>query len=324
MTVTELWTMLLRCSASIGGKFPSIIVFSEYSKLPEETIQKVYKKWLEEKKLTRDGNYYHFASDKTAVLTQPTTIEKIKTEGISSLTQSEKENIMEKTIKVLIGVIGFMLIACSIHFTYEFNALAMKPFWALMLSLSTVVFMSFAFTINSYIPRKRTRVAIRILWVVGITYSVFTAVSGQFNEFRTYNTSDKSMVVMNQNKILNDQLKTAKSKQSNLEHWRFEETKYTENTELKNENPGTWKRIQNGVEELKKVESEINTIQEKLLQNANIESNENETVYNWLSKFFGINPNIIQFFIILFPALFIDLCSSISLSFAFGKSKSSN
>ena len=60
-------------------------------------------------------------------------------------------------------------------------------------------------------------------------------------------------------------------------------------------------------------------IQDKLLNNINTEVVLEETVYNWLASFLGVSADIIQFIIILFPALFIDLCSTVCFTFALGK-----
>ena len=181
--------------------------------------------------------------------------------------------------------------------------------------------MAFAFTIKSYVAEKSTGVFIVILWVLGISYSVFTAVSGQYNDFRKYSASDTSVQVENKNKIYENQLKAYEKKQKELLHWREQETEYSLNPDLKTENPVTWKKIQEGVEELKKVENEITEVQKKLLDNMDSEIVMKETVYNWLAGFLGINANIIQFIIILFPALFIDLCSTVCFTFALGKDK---
>lgn len=322
MTMNELWVALNKC-ADENGRFPSVQVFSEYSKLPYETISKVYRRWLQENKLIRNGNYYDFPNNKKielqAKIQEKPLLQKIKSEGLKSLNSKEKKSFTQILVRILTGFIGFVLVACSVHFTYDFNSLAMDKIWGFLLSFAIVVFTSFAFTISSYIDKKFTKVAISILWFLGIAYSVFTAVSGQFNDFRQYTASDTTVVIQNQEKILKSQLKAAELKQDKLSHWRDEEAKYTANTDLKTENPGTWRTIQNGVLELSKVENEIKDIQEKLLNNISVDNTSNETVYNWLSGFLHVNAAIIQFIVTLFPALFIDLCSSICLTFALGK-----
>lgn len=323
MTRNELWNMLREYSVSNG--FPNPETFAAYSKIPVDTIRKVYKLWIAEGKMNKVGDTYVFTDN--AIESKPMENKSVKpiqpkVQKISVKKQIEQQtNFILRIIKIIAVVIASVLTCVSIHFTFGFNKLGMTSFWGFLLSASVVSFMAFAFTIKSYVAEKSTRVFIVILWVLGISYSVFTAVSGQYNDFRKYSASDNSVQVENKNKIYETQLKAYEKKQKELLHWREQETEYSLNPDLKTENPVTWKKIQEGVEELKKVESEITEVQEKLLDNMDSEIVMKETVYNWLASFLGVNADIIQFIIILFPALFIDLCSTVCFTFALGKEK---
>lgn len=340
MTRNELWDMLVDYSVH-NKSFPKAETFAAYSKIPKDTMEKVYKMWIQEGKLERDRNGFIFTdSEIQSKISEPEIKEEIKEESVVENTEvvspvvskvrmpykkkaAEKQNnFILKIVKMVAVVVGILLTTDSIRFTSNFNNLAMNMFWSLMLSVPVVCFMSFAFTIRSYVTEKSTRMFIVILWILGISYSVFTAVSGQFNEFRKYTASDNTVQIENKNKIYENQLKALEKKQTELLHWREQETEYSLNPDLKVENPVTWVKIQNGVEELKKVESDITDVQEKLLGNINTEVVLEETVYNWLASFLGIRADIIQFIIILFPALFIDLCSTVCFTFALGKENS--
>ncbi len=320
MTRVELWNMLV--DYSIKNKaFPKSDVFAEYSRIPEATIKKVYKMWMSEGKLNKLGDTFIFTDNTIQSKLMENKIEynkqiiraPVRKKAISH------NNLILKSIRIIAVIIGSILTIVSIHFTFNHNKLGMNPFWGLLLSASIVCFMSFAFTIRSYVITKSTRFLIVILWVLGISYSVFTAVSGQFGDFRKYDASDNSVNIERQNKIYEKQLKAAEKKQEELLHWRKKEEEYTENPDLKVENPGTWKQIQNGTKELKEIESEIMEIQNKILVNINNDVVLDETIYNWLASFLGIGSDVIQFIFILFPALFIDLCSTVCFTFALGK-----
>lgn len=323
MTRNELWNMLKEYSVSNG--FPNPETFAACSKIPVDTIRKVYKLWIAEGKMNKVGDTYVFtdnAVESKPMENKPVRPVQPKVRKISVKKHIEQQtNFILKIIKIIAVIIASVLTCVSIHFTFGFNKLGMNSFWGFLLSASVVSFMAFAFTIKSYVAEKSTGVFIVILWVLGISYSVFTAVSGQYNDFRKYSASDTSVQVENKNKIYENQLKAYEKKQKELLHWREQETEYSLNPDLKTENPVTWKKIQEGVEELKKVENEITEVQKKLLDNMDSEIVMKETVYNWLAGFLGINADIIQFIIILFPALFIDLCSTVCFTFALGKEK---
>ena len=319
MSRTELWEMFVKYSKE-NNRFPSVSEFAAYSRIAEPTMSKVLKMWVSENKLAKMGNRYVFVDKTIQDFIQPE-IKSVKPKKPAMKKEPEKLNILFSFVKCLVAVIGIILILCSIHFTFNFNKLGMNTFWAFMLSISIVLFMGFAFTIKSYIQSKSTKLGIIILWVLGISYSVFTAVSGQFNEFRQYSASDNHYQLENQKKIFESQLKTLEKKQNELLHWREQETEYSLNPDLKLENPGTWKTIQNGTKQLNETERKIEEIQEKLLVNIDNNTVTEETVYNWLSSFLNVRADIIQFIIILFPALFIDLCSTICLTFSFGKNE---
>ena len=321
MTRIELWDMLVEYSLT-NKAIPKPDVFASFSRIPEETIKKVYRMWIQEGKLEKTNDTLCF-SDKSIQSQIMENVKQVtKTNVIKPSVRKKMEqqnNLILRIIKSIAIIIGSILTTVSIHFTFGFNKMGMNAVWGFLLSASVVCFMSFAFTIRSYVIKQSTRALIVMLWVLGISYSVFTAVSGQFNDFRKYTASDNSVQIESKNKIYEKQLKALEKKQEELLHWREQETEYTLNPNLKVENRNTWKDIQVGVEELRKVESDITVVQEKLLGNINSDVVLEETVYNWLASFLGIGADVIQFIIILFPALFIDLCSTVCFTFALGK-----
>ena len=336
MTADELWDTMKEYGREIN-RFPSIQEFANKTHVTYDLISKVYNRWLQQGRLIKNGTRYDFsdASKKLIFKTkmsplfdieQPKQSDNIVNQIIASQqpvkheeSKVEKPDVTYKLLKIFAALIGIILIIVSVHFTYDSNKLAMKPFWGFLLSFAIVSYTEFAFTLMSYCDKNITKIVIVILWFLGITYSVFTAVSGQFYDFRQHNAHDNSLLVDNKTDLLNKQLKQLEDKQSVLSYWREQEKEYTENPDLKTENPGTWKRIQKGIDELNDVENNIVSIQNELLDTMSIDVVSDQTVYNWLSSFLKVNPDKVQFWVILFPSLFIDLCSSLCLSFAFGK-----
>ena len=324
MTVDELFEVLKEYY-KLYKHFPTIQEFAQYSEISADTITKVYKRWINQGKLIRKGDSFDFYREDPNKLfaeekkQQPDNMIIPKTKNKDS--QPEKKDYKDITIRSVVGFIGILLVLNSVHFTFEFNYLSMKLFWAFTLSLSIVTYMSIAFTLAHYTSEKYLKAFILSLWLLGFTYSVFTAVSGQYNDFRKYLSTDKSEVIDSQKTILNNQLDIYIKKQKELLHWREQETEYSLNPDLKTENPGTWKKIQDGIIKLEECEDKIEELQDKIMNIVEVDVVSEETVYSWLCKILGISSNRLHFIIVLFPAVFIDLCSGVCLMFALKKKK---
>lgn len=323
MTVDEIFKILEEYN-KVHKKFPSIEEFSRYSEIPIETVTKVYRRWVAQGKIVKKGNTFDFYKDDPNKLfpeekkQEPDTME-IRVPKRKTKNEPLKKNYLKLFVKILVGDIGVILVLCSIHFTFEFNHMSMKLFWAFSLSISIVTFMAIAFTLAHYIKEKYLKVFVLFLWLLGFIYSVFTAVSGQYNDFRRYLSTDKSEVIVAQKDLTKEQLDIQIKKQKELLHWREQETEYSLNPDLKVENPGTWKKIQEGLIKLEECENKIEELQDKLMSITEVDIISEETVYSWLCQTLGVSSNKLHFVIVLFPAIFIDLCSGICLMFALRK-----
>lgn len=323
MTADELF-QILKEYCKVHNHFPLVSEFAAYTEYPVDTITKVYKRWLTQGKIVKKGNTFDFYKEdphklfaEEKKIQEPDNLEIRKKDEEPK--QPPKKDYLGVFVKVLIGVIGIILILCSIHFTFEFNRLSMKVFWGFSLSFSIVSFMGIAFTLADYMKSKWLKTFVIFLWVLGFIYSVFTAVSGQYNDFRKYLSTDKSEVVTSQKSIIKEQLDIQIKKQEELLHWREQETEYSLNPDLKTENPGTWKKIQEGIEKLEECENKIEELQHKMMNIVEVDIVSEETVYSWLSRTLKISSDKLHLLIILFPSVFIDLCSGLCLMFALKK-----
>ena len=329
MTADDLFKTLKEyCDAH--SKFPTAQEFADYSELQPEVVSKVYKRWLNQGKLVKKGNGYDlyredpnrlFADEKKQ---EPDNFEIAKPKKKKKAPEVKASTpliTMRTVVKMVVGAIGILLILNSIHFTFSFNRMSMKLFWGMTLSISIVSFMSIAFTLMNYVDRKLIKAFVFVLWILGFVYSVFTAVSGQYNDFRKYLSMDKSQMVESQKKIIQTQLDAQIKKQEELLHWRDQETEYSLNPDLKTENPGTWKKIQEGLEKLEECEVKIDELQEKMMGIIEVDVVSEETVYSWLSRTLDVSPDMLHLAIILFPSIFIDLCSGLCLMFALSDRK---
>lgn len=323
MTADELF-QILKEFYKVHNHFPLISEFAAYTQYPIETITKVYKRWLTQGKIVKKGSTFDFyKADPHNLFGEEQKIQEPDNLEIRKKDEEPKTNpkkdYLAVFVKILIGLIGSVLILCSIHFTFTFNKLSMKPFWAFNLSFSIVSYMGIAFTLTSYMKSKLHKFFVIFLWILGFIYSVFTAVSGQYNDFRKYLSTDKSEIVTSQKTIIKEQLDIQIKKQNELLHWREQETEYSLNPDLKTENPGTWKKIQEGLSKLEECEDKIEELQEKMMNIVEVDIVSEETVYSWLSRTLKISSDKLHLLIILFPSVFIDLCSGLCLMFALKK-----
>lgn len=332
MTADDLFKILKEYSKKIS-RFPEAKEFAEHSNLPVEVIEKVYKRWINQGKLVRKDGKVDFYRDPNKLFEDEGKYKPDNMEIVSSTNRkipepelpkkepSAERNLLGTFVRIIVGVIGVLLILNSIHFTFNFNRMSMKLFWGISLSVSIVAFMSIAFTLMSYMEKRMMKVFVFVLWVLGFVYSVFTAVSGQYNDFRKYLSTDKSRVIESQKEIVQTQLDAQVKKQEELLHWREQEAEYSLNPNLKTENPGTWKKIQDGIEKLEECEVKIEELQEKMMEIVSVDVVSDETVYSWLSRTLNVSPDVLHLAVILFPSIFIDLCSGLCLMFALSERK---
>ena len=335
MTIDELWGKLIETSGDVPL---SIDEFAAKTGLTKNLISKVYDRWYQMDKLRKiHGQYVFVKKSTTPLFEEPKSKEFEEVENKLSKKELKKEVPEEPKQKVIHtrkrkldlsgfmrvigGIIGTTLMITSINFTYTFNKTGMHWIWGILLSVSIVSYMCFAFTIRSYMTMKFNRTATIILWTLGILYSVFTAVSGQYNNFRQYNANDDSTIVVEQKELTDKRIKELEEQYNSLLYLRDLEKDYTLNPNLKTENPQTWQLIKKGSSEIKTIENELKELKDRQYTLVSNDTVNDTTVYHWLQQTTGIDGNKIQLLMILFPALFMDLCSTVCLSFALSKKR---
>ena len=334
MTQDEVWSKLKEYNPDTPL---SVDEFAAKTGLAKTLVAKLYERWVQVDKLKKVHGQYLFVKNSINLFNEPESEEfkKVK-ENLSKkeFKPEVPENKEEKIIVIkkkktdlssfmrLIGaIIGTILMITSINFTYSFNKYGMTKFWGMLLSVSIVSYMCFAFTIRSYMTTKFNRIATIVLWTLGLLYSVFTAVSGQYTSFRQYNANDESTIVVEQKELTEKRIKELQEQYNSLLYLRDLEKDYTLNPDLKTENPQTWSLIKKGVAEMKDIDSELKELKTRQYNLVTNDTVNDTTVYHWLQQTTGIDGNKIQLLMILFPALFMDLCSTVCLSFALSKKR---
>lgn len=255
--------------------------------------------------------------------------------GVYTFPVTEKrQNLLSLILRIIMGIVGIGCVITSIKFTYSFNKLTMPKFWAFVLSASLMIFTSFCFTVRESLKKTNKHQAnIYILfYFIGIIYSIFTAVSGQYNDYLMNNkltaenkvaesVAEKRFELLSEQKerylIQIDEYKIQLLAQQKIID------NLSESPERKFEYNNTWKQTNNSVEELNEkitaVQNKISEIDEELINAVGYSENKTKNIFDWISDLLHINGSMLQFLISLFPAVFIDLVSPFAIAFAFNK-----
>lgn len=247
---------------------------------------------------------------------------------------SKKQNIMILILRIIMGLVGFGCVITSIKFTYSFNKLTMPKFWAFILSASLIIFTSFCFTIREVLKKtnKFQSNLFVIFYFIGIFYSVFTAISGQYNDYLINNEitfSNKVEEITSFEKY--DILQKRKERYLfQIDNYNKEKSSHqkiiddlSQSPEKKFEYRNTWNNslqaIENINENIKQLELQISEIDNELIKSIKNKETKTKNIFDWIADLFNISGDLLQFLISLFPAVFIDLVSPFAISFAFNK-----
>lgn len=290
-------------------KFPSIDELHRCTNCNKKDIQNVLNYFVENGRLLHVNGQYLFPNE------------------------TKKKRVMFNLCRIIMAVVAVSCILCSIRFTYSFNKLTMPKTWGFILSSSMIIFTSFCFTVREYLlqqNKKKQATLFIALYVMGVTYSIFTAVAGQYNDYLIQNkttvqaqldnaVNEKKMQVLQEQKNncvaqLNSYKEQIKAQQKIIDN-------LSESPERKWEYNNTWKQAVASVnsynERIEILQNKINEVDLQIVENVTVENNSDENIYDWLGKLFNISSSLIQFLISLFPAIFIDLVSPFAISFAF-------
>ena len=290
-------------------KFPSIDELHKCTNCNKKDIQNVLNYFVENGRLLYVNNQYLFPNE------------------------TKKKRVMFNLCRIIMAVVAVSCILCSIRFTYSFNKLTMPKTWGFILSSSMIIFTSFCFTVREYLlqqNKKKQATLFIALYVMGITYSIFTAVAGQYNDYLIQNKTTveaKLNNAINENKLqLLQQQKTSYENQiKNYEKQITAQQNIIDNLsqspEKKWEYNNTWKQavalVNNCNIKIEQLQNKVAVIDEQIINSITIETNESKNIYDWIADLFHISSSLIQFIISLFPALFIDIVTPFAISFAF-------
>lgn len=301
--------MLIHSMYELNGVFPSVDEICKKTNCAKDAVESVLDYFVKTNKLNYSNGVYSFPN------------------------KDKQKKVMFTICRVIMGIVGICCILCSIRFTYSFNKLTMPKLWGFILSASLIIFTSFCFTIREYLlqqGKNKQATLFILLYVMGIFYSIFTAVAGQYNDYLIQNKTTveaKLNNAINENKLqLLQQQKTSYENQiKNYEKQITAQQNIIDNLsqspEKKWEYNNTWKNavalVNDCNSKIEQLQNKVAVIDEQIINSITIETNESKNIYDWIAELFHIPASLIQFLISLFPAIFIDLVSPFAISFAF-------
>lgn len=306
MTMLELWDAASKMVSN--GVFPPSQELASKVNIGVSVVKKVYSTWENKNLITKDskGVYTLVKKDEPVV----------KEENVKDKIQEKKSKF--SLLQIVCLVLGILLMICSVHFTYVFNKLSMQPVWAFMLSVAIVGYACFAFTIAS-LAKGFHKTVVYTMYIVGISYSIFTAVASQYDSFKNISLDDKTSIMGESIDSLKKELKDVETQEKELLPYVGLEKTYNLDPDLKIHNNGTWHEIQDNVQKLSALRDEKSSLQKELKLLSEKQSETNKNVYTWISTTFHISAGLIQFIVILFPSMFIDIVSGIVIKYSFVK-----
>lgn len=322
--MTDKATMLIRFIRQYfrkHNKFPELKDMSENTKIPRDKLISVLRELETAGKIKRNYSQYKVDADQIK-----TVQEKVK-EKIRDIKLPENTNIngllVFKIITVIIGIIAAYM---SVYFTLQWFAVMLNAFHAVLLSIAIVGFSIISFeavVIFNRLKKYFVSVIFSILWVIVVVFSMSSTIAGQYNKYMKQDIQQTESNTGNRNvRLLYDNYNNriadlkidieSKLKERSKLLEMLEKTEDVQSRDYKDINY----RIYLKDSQIKKIRNDINDIQrkiDKILQNNNNVSNsEKPDFFEWLSDIFGISSTLIQFWLNLFPAVFIDIVAPLS------------
>lgn len=316
------------------GHFPNQIEIADELFIPVSQVHKCMMALTASGYLARVGNWYRLSyNDSDQSVSEETLLQDQKDYSILIL-------------KILMIFIGVGAVSLSIYYTSIWMIEFLPIVLAILLSTIMIGFSISIFEVllimrsqglfSSRITKFLVTITFSFLWVIVTSFSIMSTVAGQFNK-NIENIQDKSKVDTRSDRLLWNSLQDRK----NFVQSRIGDTRKQvevlnavlrgmSSFEDRKSNDKVWRSTQY---ELRKCSSEISElsseldkiVQEERLQIESsrtsgnliiVESEEQVDFYGWIGSLFSLRKALVQFWMNLFPALFIDIIAPISFAVA--------
>jgi len=325
---------------SRNNKIPSSTELSETFEDTPERIEK-YLKFLREKDFIRrdeHGAEYVVIDNIPPELPEvaeslPFNPEEIKqaSEQLRQFTGIKKQILINKSMIPMLRYVMFFIGISSMYLSIEFSFLWIKtflsPFKAMVMAITMVVFGVMCFELIPLLwgrfQRKLAGV-FGVLSTVVICFSMVSTVAGQYNNRMeqiqersrqnagAWESEKEYSEYKEQRAELDKQVETLRSEDSRLtalllnyqtiEQIEGHKAVYNQLNNAKWQNARQQGQLQKKIEALEKTKPKA------------VQARQEQDFYMWVGAVLGVSPDKFQFWLSLFPALFIDLAAPLSIA----------
>lgn len=299
-------------------KFPKLIKITNATKLNNKQLKIILEFLISKKKIKRRGTNYYFPNQKTT--------------RKKKIISKNKTNIKTFILFTFMGIISTIAIILSIYYTtLFFLSRTDNVFVSFPLSFIMVGFSSTAFQIVILLKQNKKYLLsfiVFILWFIVLIFSMASTVAGLYNQSRekqiasTIENNDNTHLyyqeLLNQENSLkvdiDEKIKERKRYVNILQEFDTDE-KIKANEKQINKYRNTVYYLDRDIKRLKIKQNKIREEKKKLLSdNKNIKSIEKEDFFVWASMILKIKVFIIEFYLYVFPAIFIDIIAPLNFS----------
>jgi len=317
-----------------GGKFPKLQWIEKWTGLSYSKVVEALRILEAEKFLTRNYNQYQLNPQR------PKPVSK-KAPVISKKKQSKKKsNILLIVIRIVMAVIGMGASYMSMYYTRLWLLEFLPPSLATLLSTIMILFSvaSFEALLIFWANKKMFPIVIfSVVWSVVLIFSMVSTVAGQYNSrivrreeiteerieithtrltLESYETEEVELteslaekrVELKASSILYSQFDTLEKRKDD---WRF----YWNTKKAMDDSTAKIEEIQTRLQEIRERKRQL--IEENR-KSAGITEETDRLVYDsfyvWIGEVLRAKPMMVQFWLSIFPAIFIDIIAPLALA----------
>lgn len=230
----------------------------------------------------------------------------------------------ELVIRAVMFFISTSAIIISIHYSRFWLLNFLEPVKASLLAGIMVLYMTFAVEGVSLLRKQKRHVVAGIIAITGfivMLFSMVSTVAGQYNKMSenlvvhkdAYELSiheDEQETLKETISLLQENLRNTDKRLATMdEDDRLYTTVFWENYRIK-------KDLDKYLEELQETRKAI--LETSKSENVVIEKEERQDFYFFVGKLFGVQKNLAEFLLFMFPAVFIDIICPLGMYVALG------
>lgn len=316
-------------------KFPSIDWLKKQMNISKNALIALLRSLEEDGYISRNYAVYR-VEEKPPVKEKAPVVKEVE-EKVQKVKEKIKTmNWAVTLIRVVMAVVAVGAIVMSLYFTAQWLMSFLSSVLSWMLSGIMILFSVFAFDIIIYVwnDRKWLSGILVLPWLLCILFSITSTVAVQYNSRIETFTSEKvykhtqevktrSMAVWEEQIEDLKEQRTALNKELTIYQKELSEYASEEKRIEEGKNNFYWDaygKIQRIKKQINDINGEIKIIQNRMLNTVEESADETETYtpsfFAWIESMFGVSGDKIEFWLSVFPAVFIDIIAPLAMAIA--------